>query len=329
MTVSTASVARADWATPVEASGVITAWQEAIVSARAVGVPLIDVRADVGDIVSKGQVLARFDDRSARAELAQAEASVVQANANARLAEVNRDRALALKGSGALSEQDVLQLVTQAESAAAQQEVAQAALATARVRLENTQVRAPDAGVITSRSATLGQVAGTGMELFRLTRQGRLEWRAELTAQQLNLVRPGMAASVTLPNGGVARGNVRLVAPALDPTSRLGFAYVDLEPGSAARGAMYADGKIELAESPALIVPGESVVVRDGRSYVFRVNGDTVERVAVTVGRRQGDWIEITQGVQPGEQVAVRGAGFLNDGDTVRISDPAVAAAGA
>jgi multidrug efflux pump subunit AcrA (membrane-fusion protein) len=117
---------------------------------------------------------------------------------------------------------------------------------------------------------------------------------------------------------------VRETAPGLDSQSRLGMVYADITSGSAARAGMYADGRVVLRESAALAVPAESVVIRDGRSYVATVTEvggvPRVRMQAVTVGRRQGGDAEITQGLNPDEQVIVQGAGFLNDGDVVRLS---------
>jgi RND family efflux transporter MFP subunit len=322
LTVSAATVQRLQWSTTLQAAGAVAAWQDAVISARSNGLPLTEVLADVGSVVRKGQLLARFDDRSVRAELAQAEATLAQEQASARQALANRDRTLGLKASGAVSEQDELQDVTQADTAVAKQANAAAALASARVKLENTRVVAPDAGVVSARSATLGQVAASGTELFRLIRQNRLEWRAEVPAQQAGAVRPGMSIQVSLPDGSTVRGAVRQVAPTLDAASRLALVYADLPPGHGGMASMYLRGQIELGVQPALVVPGESVVIRDGRSYVFRLDGPRVQRVAVTTGRRQDNLVEITQGLQAGQRVALRGAGFLSDGDTVQVAEP-------
>jgi RND family efflux transporter MFP subunit len=318
MTITTATVGSAAWPAVVEASGGVAAWQEASVGARLSGLPLAEVRVNVGDAVRKGQLLARFDDATVRAEVAQAEASLAQAEASARQADANRDRALKLKNSGAMSEQEILQNTTQSATAQAQVAVSKAALTAARLKLDYTRVLAPDDGVISARGATLGAVAQPGTELFRLIRQGRLEWRAELTAAQLLQVKPGLAVQLSLPDGGSASGRVRQLAPALDNATRLGIAYVDLAPGSRARAAMYTSGRIVTTSRAALTVPGEAVVIRDGRSYVFRLDGDRVRMTPVVTGRREGTQVELVQGASAGQVVALRGAGFLNDNDLVR-----------
>lgn len=319
LTVTAATAQRADWPQVIQASGAVVPWHEALISARSSGLALTEVLVDRGSRVQRGQVLARFDDRTPRAELAQAEASLAQAEANARQAVLNRDRSLSLRSSGAVSEQDELQAVTNADTALAQRDQAKAALDAARVRLDHTVVTAPDSGTISSRAATLGQVASSGMELFRLIRQDRLEWRAEVPPQQLALLQPGQAAEVALPDGRTLGGRLRLVNPALDASSRLALVSVDLAPGSSARASMYLQGRLLVGRAAAVAVPAESIVVRDGRSYVFLLKGDRVRRVAVTTGRREAALVEVLQGVPADSAVIVRGAGFLADGDTVQV----------
>jgi RND family efflux transporter MFP subunit len=313
LTVSTAAARRVVWPATLAASGAVAPWQEASIGAQIGGYQLIDVRVNVGDRVRKGQLLAKFDPALLRADEAQLQASSDQAEANLKRAET-------LGSGGALSAQDLLQARTLAKTAAAQ-------LGSKQLQLRYTEVLAPDDGTISSRTATLGAVASVGQELFRLIRQNRLEWRGGLTAQQLAQIRPGQEVTLMLPEGTTATARVRETAPELDSQSRLGMVYADIAPGSRARAGMYADGRIVMRESPALAVPAESVVIRDGRSYVAIVTDvagvPRVRMQAVTVGRRQGGDTEITQGINPDDQVIVQGAGFLNDGDVVRRSPQA------
>lgn len=322
LTITVAPVEARTWPLVLEVHGAIAAWREARISARIGGLPLVDLTADVGDRVRRGQRLARFDDRTVRAELAQARATLAQAAANVRQASANRLRKLGLKGTSAVSEHDVLLAQTQFEAAEAQRALAEAQVTAQEIRLENCEVVAVEDGVISASEAALGQVAQAGTDLFRLIVGERLEWRAELNAGQLPRAEPGQPVRLTLPDGSDADGRVRQLAPALDNASRLGLAYVDLAPGSGARAGMYATGRIALAQTAALVVPAEAVVLRDGRGSVFRVgDDDRVSRIAVETGRRDGDWIEIVQGLRAGEVVAVRGAGFLGDGDRVLRTD--------
>jgi RND family efflux transporter MFP subunit len=281
------------------------------------------VDANVGDVIRKGQVLARFDDAELRAEVAKAEANMAQAEANAQQADGYRDRALAVGKSGALSEQSLLQSTTQAAMADAQVSQSRAALMAARLKFTYTAVTAPDSGVISSRTAALGAVAQTGTELFRFIRQGRLEWRAELNSTQVPGVKPGLMVNVQLPDGQIAKGHVRQLAPTLSSDTRLVLAYVDLDHTASARPGMYASGTIQTAVREITAVPGESIVIRDGRPYVLRLNGNQVQQLAVEVGARQGSFAEIITGIAPGDTVVVRGAGFVNDHDIVRVENGA------
>lgn len=323
LTVTAAKVEQQMWPDEVRAAGAIEAWQEAVVSAQVGGQRIVEILAEVGDGVRAGQVLARFDTATLRAEEAELVASVQQAQAALAEAEANRDRALALQERNLLSEQDVIRQVTQADVARAQLAGAEARLASKRLQLRYTEVVAPDAGVVSAREATLGVVAQTGDELFRLIRQGRLEWRGELTAQQLARVAPGDGVELTLPGGERVRARVRQVAPTMRNATRLALIYADLPESSAARAGMYAEGTVLLAETSAVVAPSTSVVIRDGRNYVFVLGGgDNAARVSaqqVQVGRRVGDGVEIRHGLDAGARIVRDGAGFLNDGDVVRV----------
>jgi RND family efflux transporter MFP subunit len=197
-----------------------------------------------------------------------------------------------------------------------------------QLRLAQTIVRAPDDGVISARTATIGSLAQPGQELFRLIRGSRLEWRAEVSAADLGKLRPGMAATLTTPQGERVEGRVRMVAPTVDPQTLNGLVYVDLPvvaSDNGLRAGMFAQGVFELGRVRAMSLPQSAVVLREGFSYVFLLDGAArdaqarVSQVKVAVGQRQGDQIEILQGLQPGSRVVAAGAGFLADGDAVRV----------
>lgn len=323
MTVTEVTAQSAEWPVQLEASGAIVPWQEAVIGSQVAGVRLIELHGNPGDVVRRGQVLARFDTDALRADVAQLRASLRQAQAQAAQALADRDRALKLKGSGSMSDQEVLQAVTQAETASAQTDSSHAQLASRELQLKYATVLAPDDGVISARSATLGTVGTVGEELFRLIRQNRLEWQGELTAAQLGQAARGQTVTLVLPDGQIAEAKLRQLAPSLNAKTRLGLAYADLLPGSTARAGMYAEGRIVVTGRKALVVPAGSVVIRDGRSHVFTLNAqEAVPKVAmraVKIGRRQANEVEIVQGLVEGDRVLVQGAGFLNDGDRVQV----------
>jgi RND family efflux transporter MFP subunit len=154
------------------ANGNIMAWQEAIVGAEAAGLRLTQVHVGVGDSVRKGQVLATLGGDTLRAEVAQARASLAEAEAAAADAVNNAQRARTLEGTGALSASQITQYLTAEKTAQAKVEAARALVQAQQVRLTQAEVYAPDSGIISARAATVGAVVGNGAELFRLIRQG-------------------------------------------------------------------------------------------------------------------------------------------------------------
>jgi len=323
LTVTATTPRRLSWPTTVNAWGAIAAWQEAVIGAQVGGYSLTEVRVNVGDQVQRGQLLARINSEQLAAETAQLKAALAEAQATAAEAEANRQRILSLGDSGGISRQEVLQYVTKADTAKAQVESARATLAVKELQLRDTDVLAPDSGTISARNATLGAVVSVGQELFRLIRQNRLEWRGELTAAQLAQVKPGQIVHLVLPDGTAVEARVRQISPSLDVNSRLGMVYADLSGTSNARAGMYGNGQINIADNAAWVIPAASVVIRDGNSYVLALQDkqdlSKVTLTPVTVGQRQGDQVEITHGVTAASRVVVQGAGFLNDGNLVRV----------
>ena len=328
LTVTTALPQPAKLPIRLAANGSIAAWQEASIGTETAGLRLSEVRAQVGDQVRAGQVLAVFASDAVQADIALAQAGLLEAEANAADAAGNAERARAVAGSGALSAQQVNQYLTAEQTSKARVQAARAALGVQQLRLRNTQLLAPDSGIIAARSATVGAVPGSGTELFRMIRQGRLEWRAELTSAELGRVKRGTPALVTAADGTQLRGQVRVVAPTVDPQTRFGLVYVDLRfsgaGSSPARAGMFAKGEFALGDSAALTLPQSAIVMRDGFSYLYRLGADSrVARIKVQTGRMAGDRIEITSELAPDTRVVTSGAGFLNDGDLVRVVDSA------
>ena len=321
LTVTVVTPQRTELASTLVATGNIAAWQEALIGAEVNGLKLNDVRANVGDVVKKGQVLATFAAETIDADLAQSRASVAEAEAFLAEAQSNADRARTLEASGALSTQQINQYVTAAKTAEARLAAVRAVARASQVRLANTQLLAPDDGTISARSATVGAVVQGGQELFRMVRKNRLEWRAEVTSSELSRIQPGQKVIVVTPAGANVTGKVRVIAPTVDPQTRNVQVYVDLQAGAAARAGMFARGEFELGKSPALTVPQPSVVVRDGSSFVFVMKSDNrVQQQKIVVGRRVGELVEVTSGLQAEATIVAQGAGFLNDGDLVKVT---------
>lgn len=331
LSVQVVRAEQANWPLELSANGAIAAWQEAVVGAELSGLRLDAVLVNVGDRVRKGQLLATLASEAVRADIQNAQASLQEAQALAAEAKSNADRARHLREADAISAQEAQRSLTSEQTALARVESAKAQLAAQALRGRQTRVVAPDDGVISARSATVGAVVQPGVELFRLIRQSRLEWRAELPSADLLRVQPGMKAVATPPGGQPVEGRVRMVAPTVDGGTRNGIVYVDL-PASAgqagARAGMFAPGKVAVGQAGGLTVPQTAVLLRDGFSYVFVLEGAqsgqqaaqaSVRQLKVKVGRRQGERIEVLEGLKEGVQVVAAGVAFLADGDTVRV----------
>lgn len=304
----------------ISAHGNLVAWQEASIGTEADGLRLTEVRVNVGDKVNKGQVLAVFASATLQADFNLSRADSAEAAALYREAEADLKRMTELKSSGALSGQQIQRYITAAQSAKARLDAAKARVHTQELRLAQSRVLAPDHGIISARTATVGAVLPSGQELFRLIRAGRLEWRAEVSSDDLSKLKPGQTAQITLPDGSSIQGVLRILSPVVDTQSRNALVYVDLLSTGAARSGMFARGQFELGTAEVMTLPLSAVQLRDGFSYVLRINEDSkVVQTKVTTGRRTADRIEISQGLTLSDQIVATGGAFLGDGDLVKV----------
>jgi RND family efflux transporter MFP subunit len=276
-------------------------------------------------VVRKGQLLARLANDSVAAELRSQEANVAQARGKLTQAEAEAERAHRLKDNGTLSEQKVLEYQVSAQTARAVLDAALATLDSQRIALARTRIVAIDDGIITARSASLGQVVNIGTELFQLMRKQRLEWRAEVTARQMAQLRVGQVARITLPDGKSVNTHLRLVAPTLDNNTRTGIAYFDLPSSALSMGAhpgIYVHGEIGTGTEVATVLPATAVTLRDGNSYVFEIGTDArVVQRQVQTRRRVGEQVEVLGTLTAGSRVVNGGGSFLKDGDTVKMRE--------
>ncbi len=216
---------------------------------------------------------------------------------------------------------DVQKAALNAQKAA--KAVQEAAMLNQQLRLQHTTITAPDSGTIVSRGAALGAVVQTGTELFRLIRQDRLEWRAEVTGQEVGKIREGQPATLTLPTGEVLEGQVRMIGPTLDANTRSALVYIALPSGSGARAGMYASGTILNGMTEAMTLPQSAVILRDGSRYIFTVGSDNrVKQNKVKTGSLVNGNIEILSGIALTDDVVTTGGAFLQDGDLIQRATP-------
>lgn len=188
--------------------------------------------------------------------------------------------------------------------------------------LAQGRILAPDDGIISAASANAGSMAQPGAELFRLIRKGRLEWRAELTAEELMLLRKGMTAEIAVGEERVVSGTVRAIAPAVDPKTRFGYVLVSLPDSSGIIAGAFARGTFDVSGGKKTLqsLPQSAVLQRGAATYVLVVGADgRVHERTVKVGQRNAGRIEIRQGLKADEPVVESGGAFLTEGDVVEV----------
>lgn len=314
-----------EWPIEVEANGRVEAWQESIISSEVSGARLTELFVEVGEEVVQGQLLAQLKTDSLEIARQQAEAEVAGAEASYRLAKARAERSRKLKRTGALSDDEVLQAVSQSELAEAELKAARARLASDELNLKHSAIRAPDSGVISSQTATVGSVVSAGSEIFRLIRKSRFEWRAQVPSARLSELAVGQPVQVTLESGDVLEGAVRKIAPSVDHNTLTATVYVDLPSTASLKAGMTASGVIYAGSEMALHVPESALVYRDGYTYVVEVEDDKhVRLMKVQVGRRREGRVEVKGSLGESEQLVVSGGQFLYEGDLVEVSNAPV-----
>jgi HlyD family secretion protein len=322
----------ATWSQSLAANGTVAPWQEVVIGAELSSVRIEEVLVNVGDWVRKGQVLAYLRKDGLGTEVNATRSQWTEAVAVLAEARSNAERARKLKKEDAISDVDAQRAFTAEQQAQARVEALKAQMAGSQIRLGQSVVTAPDDGVISARSATMGAVIQPmpGQEMFHMIRQGRLEWRAEVASAELLRMRPGMSATLSAAGGPTVQGRVRMLAPTVDPVTRNGLVYVDIPTAAAQaagiRAGMFARGQLQIGEAKALSLPLSAVLLREGYSYVMQVGeGNKVIEKKIKIGRREGERVEIIEGLKANDAVIASGLAFLTDGDVVRVVGQAAA----
>ena len=321
MTVTATPLERVELTRTISMNGSVHAWQDVIISAEVGGYRVAEVFVDVGARVRKGQLLVSLSTALLEAEVATKQATFSQREAELTNAASALERGQSLAAMNVLSQADLDRLTSEHLASRSRLESARADLETSQLRLKFTDVVAPDDGMITSRTVTVGQIAQAGNEMLRLLRNGRIEWRGEAPETRLADLAPGQGVSIITADGTPFHGTIRVVSPTISANDRTALVYVDLPADERLRPGMFARGEIAVGTGPAHMVPLESVVSSDGYSYVFVLSEDnTVARRRIETGAVHEDSIEVVSGVEAGERIVNKGAGFLKDGDLVSVS---------
>jgi RND family efflux transporter MFP subunit len=282
---------------------------------------VLAVHVQPGDRVGAGQILATIERSVQAQQIAQLSAQVEVNRADAKLAQNNLDRARALVADGFVSKADIDQRTATRDAAVARVNVAIAQLNQMRAQVGRLDIRAPEAGLVLTRSIEPGQVvtAGSGV-LFRIARGGEMEMRALLSENELAQIHEGTVVKVT-PVGLTQsfEGRVWQVAPVIDQTNRQGVVRIALPYSPVLRPGGFANAQIAMERVAAAVLPESAVQSDQKGSYVFIVGKDNkVKRRAVTTGAVTAKGLAITKGLTGNEKVVLYAGGFLNPGETVK-----------
>ncbi|MBO0661460.1 efflux RND transporter periplasmic adaptor subunit [Jiella sp. CQZ9-1] len=332
----------------VDVTGTLTPRQTVSVGADVDGLRVVSLAADEGDRVEKGQVLATLETdfvdtnialnaaqiERAKASIAQAQAQIADAEAAAKQAQAALDRSRPLVQKGIIGQNEMDQRVAAADSAAARLNSARQGLAVSRADLAaqeaqrdqwllkkaKTVIRAPTAGLILSRTATLGAIVSSASgSLFEIARDGLIELDAKVSETMLGRLSEGQTVAVYVAGRTKpVEGDVRLIAPQVDQTTRLGTVKIALPKNAEGlRAGNFARGVVEVARSTGVLVPRSAVVFEGDDAAVQVVKDGVVERRVVDLGLTTADQVEIVKGVAQGESVVAVAGAFVRNGDTV------------
>ena len=311
---------RSQVARTVTASGTLAARRDQPIGIPGEGGLVTRVYVDAGSWVRQGQVLASIDRSVQRQEAAQLAAQINVARADAALAQNELDRSQALVARGFVSKADLDRKRAARDAANARVRVAQANLGGSRARIGRLDVRAPTAGLILSRSVEVGQVVGPAAGgLFRLALGGEMEMRAQLSQQDLALMRVGLPASVTpLGSDKSFAGSVWQVAPVIDPVSRQGEVKIAIPFDPTIRPGGFGEARISAGGTTAPLLPQSAVLSDEKGNYVYVVNGkNEVERRSIKIGNVDDSGVTIAEGLSGQEAVVLSAGPFLNPGQKV------------
>ncbi len=304
----------------IAASGPLAAKRDQPVGIAGQGGRVVRVLVDAGSWVRAGQVLAVVDRSVQAQQTAQLAAQVEAAKANAVLAQNNYERAISLQGRGFVSKAEIDSKKATRDAAYAQVRVSQAQLAASRAELGRLDVTAPASGLILARNVEVGQIVSSASgALFRLAEAGNMEMQAQLSQQDLALVRVGMPADVT-PVGSDRNfaGTVWQVAPAIDPQSRLGAVRISVPYDPVIRPGGFAEARITAGTTTAPLLPQSAVLSDDKGNYVYVVNGkNEIERRPIKIGSVDDSGVTIAEGLSGNEAVVLSAGPFLNPGQKI------------
>lgn len=344
-------------------TGSLVARDEIVVVPEVEGLRIVELRVDEGDLVKAGDVLAVLEDKSikyqleqreaalrrATAAIAQAESQITEAKARREEASKSLKRAKPLRKNNYISQSVVDQRQAAATSASAQVAAAEEGLRVAVAnkaeieaqqrelawRVSRAEIKAPVSGLISKRNARIGEIAiganafSGDAPMFRMIAKGEIELDAEVPETELAKIKPGQPVTVIVAGVGDVDGQVRLVSPEIDRTTRLGRVRVFLGVDRRLKLGSFARGEIETRRSNGLSVPLSAVIYTGAGPSVLVIENNQAKSRVIAAGLVVDGVQEVTSGLTQGDLVVAKSGTFLRDGDAVRpvLPEPKVSEA--
>ncbi len=335
--------------TVLNASGYVVAQRKAAVASKGTG-RLETLNVEEGTRVKKGQIIARLENADLQAGLNQAQAQVNTAKANLnqieaeiRDVQLKHDRIKRLLQSKAVAQSDfdtvdakLQQLLAGKSAAASQIKAAEAGLRAGQVALDYTLIRAPFNGVILTKNADVGEVVapfGSSINakaaVVTMADMDSLIVEADVSEINLEKVKKGQPCEIQLDSlpGMRFPGQVHMIVPTADRSkatvlTKVKFLEKDerILPEMSAKVA-FLTRQTTKEEKPRVAVPPSALVSKNGKTLVYRVEKEIVREIPVQKGPPLGDFIEIPQGLKPGELIVLKPHRNLRDGAKIKIAE--------
>jgi len=335
-TVTVQRISPAQASTVLTATGYTYARKRAAVGAKIIG-RIVSLHVEEGDRVDAGDLIAVLDSDSLRAQVNQARAALAEAQARLKDARREKGRQEHLLREGVASQAHYDQAATALEVAEAVVRTAEARLKTVEAELAYTRITAPLKGVVVERNAEVGEMVAPGGftsqqstgAVVRIADLESLEVEADINESYIARLEIGQPATIQVDAvpGEMYGGHLRQVVPTADRQKavvEVKVAIDDLDerlvPDMSCTVTFLGEraGTGEVESVPVVMIPAGAVQREEGKAYVFRLAGERLERLAVSLGREEGDSVVVASGLLGGETIVRSGVGELEDGMRVR-----------
>lgn len=307
----------------VETIGTLNPYEEVIVSAEVDGI-LKNIKVDEGTVVSKGMLLANIDDTDYALEVKNADAALRQAQATLENTKLEFGRKQSLYKEQLVTQQQFDDVSTRLSLAEADVERAKAVLALAKQKLIKTGIYSPLSGVVKEKKVSAGDYVKNGTNLFVIIQNNPLKLNFTVTEKDVGKLKKGQEVVFTVDTfpDREFKGNVSIIYPSLEERTRtLEVEALVPNPNGLLKPSFFAHVTLYTgAARDTVVVPVTSLLYEAEKVKVFVVEGDKAREREVKIGNKYGEFIEITDGLQGGEQVVVSGQQNLAEGVKVNVA---------